>query len=72
MLYYNLEYLLEVFEVESSLPPQSQPADGKEHGKPIGGYPRIGGSASIDQTLEGSPMWSLGVIHPAQNWITKA
>ena len=72
MLYYNLEYPLGVFEVESSLPPQSQPADEKEHGRTIGGYPRVYGSASIDQMLEGSPMWSLGVIHPAQNWITKA
>ena len=53
MLYYNLEYLLEVFEVESSLPPQSQPADGKEHGRPTGGYPRVYGLASIDHTLEG-------------------
>ena len=72
MLYYDLEYLLEVFEVESSLPPQSQPADGEEHGRPIGGYPQVYSSASIDQMMEGSPMWSLGVIHPAQNWITKA
>ena len=66
---YNLEYLLQV---ESSLPPQSQPADGKEHGRPIGGYPRVYGLASIDHTLEGSPMWSLGVIHPAQNGIIEA
>ena len=63
MLYYNLEYLLEAYEVESSLPPQIQPACGKEHGRLIGCYPRVYGSASIDQMLEGSPMWSLGVIH---------
>ena len=64
VLSHNLENL--VFEVESLLTSQSQPADGKGHGRPIGVYPLIFGSASIDQTLKGSPMRRLGVNHPAQ------
>ena len=54
MLRHNLEYFLGFIEVEKSLPPQSQPAHRKEHGRPNGVYPLVYGSASLDQTLKGS------------------
>ena len=45
MLCHNFEYPPEVFEVESLSPPQSQPADRKEHGRSIGVHPLVPASA---------------------------